>query len=202
MELFLAILLFAFSATVTPGPNNIMIMSSGLNHGVRKSLPHFWGICLGFPVMVIVIGLGLGVVFELVPALHTIIKVAGLLYLLYLAWLIANSAPTSLDGERSKPFSFLQAALFQWVNPKAWIMATGAVSTYSSVGQDITYVTLLVAMAFFMVALPCVGLWMCFGVWLKHIFKSDSHQRLFNISMALLLVISILPAIVDLLLPD
>ncbi|GAA5314956.1 MAG: LysE family translocator [Candidatus Pelagadaptatus aseana] len=199
MELFLAILLFAFSATVTPGPNNIMIMSSGLNHGVRKSLPHFWGICLGFPVMVIVIGFGLGVVFELVPVLHTVIKVAGILYLLYLAWLIANSAPTALDGKRSKPFTFIQAALFQWVNPKAWIMATGAVSTYSSVGSDINQITLMVSLAFLIVALPCVGLWMCFGVWLKGVLKSAAHQRVFNISMALLLVISILPAIYDML---
>jgi len=119
MELSLAILIFAVSATVTPGPNNIMIMTSGLNHGIKNSIPHLLGICFGFPIMVVLIGLGFVVVFKMYPLFHEILKILGVIYLSYLAWLIASSSPTSLEGKKSKPFSFTQAALFQWVNPKA-----------------------------------------------------------------------------------
>ncbi len=129
MELVLPIFLFAFAAAITPGPNNIMIMASGLNFGTVRSLPHLPGICFGFPVMVILIGTGLGVVFEKYPVLHEIIKVIGIIYLIYLAWRIANSDKTSEAATPGKPFTFLQSALFQWVNPKGWIMASSAMTT-------------------------------------------------------------------------
>ena len=193
MELVFVIFIFALSATITPGPNNIMIMASGLNFGVRKSFPHYLGICIGFPVMVVLVGLGFGLIFDAYPLIHEIIKVVGILYLLYLAWLIANSAPKSLDSTAPKPISFLQAVLFQWVNPKAWIMATGAVATYTSTDADIYIQVLLIASAFFVVSFPCVGSWLVFGASLKKLLKSSLHQRLFNISMALLLVVSIAP---------
>jgi len=128
MEIVLSVLLFALVSTVTPGPNNIMIMTSGVNFGVWRTLPHYLGICFGFPAMVVAISLGLGKVFEAFPQLHLVIKVLGITYLLYLAWRIATTA-TEIDGEKtSKPLSFLQAAAFQWVNPKAWVMAVGALA--------------------------------------------------------------------------
>lgn len=199
MEYLSAIFLFAISATITPGPNNVMIMTSGLNHGVRKSMPHLLGICFGFPVMVIVVGSGLGVVFQWLPILHTLIKVAGIVYLLYLAWLIANSAPTDLNGEKARPFTFMQAALFQWVNPKAWVMATGAIAAFTTVDGNIYWQSLVIAGVFFLIAFPCVGAWLYFGVVLKRLLSSPSYQRAFNIAMALLLVASILPSAWDLL---
>ena len=107
MEIVLSVLLFALVSTVTPGPNNIMIMTSGVNFGVWRTLPHYLGICFGFPAMVVAISLGLGKVFEAFPQLHLVIKVLGITYLLYLAWRIATTA-TEIDGEKtSKPLSFL-----------------------------------------------------------------------------------------------
>jgi threonine/homoserine/homoserine lactone efflux protein len=143
--------------------------------------------------------LGFGVIFDALPWLHEVIKVAGIAYLLYLAWLIANAAPSSLDGQKSSPFSFVQAVLFQWVNPKAWIMATGAVATYTSATGNIYLEVLTITLVFFLVAFPCIGSWLLFGVWLKNILKNTLYQRLFNGLMALLLVISILPVSVELL---
>lgn len=198
MEFYLTILLFAASTTITPGPNNIMIMASGLNYGVKKSTPHFLGICFGFPTMVILVGLGFSVVFEKYPLLHEIIKVVGVIYLLYLAWLIAVASPTSLDSQKTKPLSFTQAAFFQWVNPKAWVMATGAVSAYTSVSADIFIQISYIALAFFIVAFPCVGMWLYFGASLKKYLKSAKHQKMFNITMALLLFLSVLPVVQEL----
>tara|TARA_R110001583_G_scaffold19176_1_gene75358 strand:- start:312 stop:926 length:615 start_codon:yes stop_codon:yes gene_type:complete len=198
MELLLAILLFAVSTSITPGPNNIMIMTSGLNHGVKNSLPHLLGICFGFPVMVILIGLGIGVFFEIYPLFHEIIKIFGVIYLLYLSWLIAVSSPSSLESEISKPFSFVQAALFQWVNPKAWIMAAGAVSAYTTSSTDIFIQVIYIALAFFVVSFPSVGVWLIFGAVLKKYLKSPKHQKIFNVTMALLLIASVLPVLKEL----
>ncbi|WP_441004114.1 LysE family translocator [Pseudocolwellia agarivorans] len=195
MEFFSAIFLFALSTSITPGPNNIMIMTSGLNHGVKFSLPHLLGICFGFPIMVILVGLGIGVFFEMYPMLHEIIKIFGIIYLLYLSWLIAVSSPTSLDGGISNPLSFIQAALFQWVNPKAWVMAAGAVSAYTTVSTDIFIQVLYIALAFFVVSFPSVGVWLVFGAGLKKYLKSPKHQKIFNVSMAILLVGSVLPVV-------
>ncbi|GLP95109.1 LysE family translocator [Paraferrimonas sedimenticola] len=199
MEWFISVFAFAFTSTVTPGPNNVMIMTSGLNHGVERSLPHLCGICLGFPLMVLLVGLGFGAVFERFEFLHWLIKIVGVLYLLYLAWQIANSAPTSLNGESKPPFSFLQAAAFQWVNPKAWVMATGAVAAYTSISADIWWQVGWIVAAFALVAFPCVGAWLVFGVLLKRWLSKPSQQRLFNWSMALLLVLSILPVVAEML---
>lgn len=198
MELIIAILVFSTSATITPGPNNIMLMTSGLNFGIYKSLPHYLGICIGFPVMVMLIGLGLGFIFESFPFIHTFIRVMGTAYLLFLSWKIANSSPSTLSTKEAKPFSFLQAALFQWVNPKAWIMATSSVAAFTTGNADIFLQVLVIALIFFTVAFPCTGLWLFFGVWLKKILKAPSHQRAFNIIMASLLVLSITPSTYDL----
>lgn len=186
---------FVFSSSVTPGPNNVMIMTSGMNYGTRQSIPHFLGICLGFPLMVLFVGLGLGAVFDLFPVLHDILKVLGVAYLLYLAWLIAKSAPADLNDSKSRPLTFIQSALFQWVNPKGWIMATGAVAAYTTVSGDVFLQVLVIALAFLIVLFPCVGVWLFFGVRLKKVLQQPSYQRAFNIAMALLLVLSIIPVI-------
>jgi threonine/homoserine/homoserine lactone efflux protein len=131
-DLLLAFIAFAFVTSVTPGPNNMMLLASGVNFGLRRSLPHMFGISLGFMLLVASVGLGLGQVFEQVPMLYNVLRYAGAAYLLYLAWKIANAgAPDSQGDASAKPFSFLQAAAFQWVNPKAWIMAIGAITTYT-----------------------------------------------------------------------
>ena len=192
MELYLAVLVFAATASITPGPNNIMIMASGVNFGIKKSLPHLLGICLGFPIMVIAIGLGFGLVF------HELIKVIGVIYLLYLAWLIASSKPSVINADVSKPLRFQQAVLFQWVNPKAWVMATGAISAYTSSGDAMLGQILFIAFAFSVTAGISVGTWLIFGVGLKRYLDDPLHYRAFNIAMAILLVSSMSPVIATL----
>ena len=201
MELLLALFIFASSTTVTPGPNNIMILASGVNFGIRKSLPHYLGICFGFPIMVLLVGCGLGFIFDQYPILHEVINAIGIIYLLYLAWCIANAAPQSLDANHAKPFSFWQAFAFQWVNPKAWIMATGAVAAYTTATTGVYAQVLLIAGVFFLVAFPCIAVWLFFGVGLKRFLKDPKHNRVFNLTMAALLVASIVPIAIDLVSP-
>ncbi len=195
MEFYLAIFLFGLSAGITPGPNNIMLMASGMNFGIKSSIPHVLGVCIGFPLMVILVGLGFSMIFELYPILHEVIKVVGLAYLLYLSWLIASANPDTLESERSKPFSFFQAALFQWVNPKAWVMATGAISAFTTLADDIHWQVLTIASIFLVAAIISSSSWLVFGKGIKHVLQSSKQQRLFNVSMALLLVASVIPVI-------
>jgi threonine/homoserine/homoserine lactone efflux protein len=189
-------MLFVFSTSITPGPNNLMIMSSGLNHGVGRSLPHLLGICVGFPAMIIAIGLGLGALFSQLPILHEIIRWVGIAYLLYLAWVIANTKEMGSAGS-SKPFTFLQAVAFQWVNPKGWIMAVGALAAFTTPDGQIWAEAAKIALAFLTIGGPCIVVWMLFGVGLKRLLTEPRHLRVFNVVMGLLLVVSIVPMILE-----
>jgi len=196
-ELLLAFVAFAFVTSVTPGPNNMMLLASGVNFGLRRSVPHMLGISLGFMVLVMAVGLGLGQVFQRFPALYDILRYAGATYLLYLAWKIANaSAPDSERGARGKPFSFLQAAAFQWVNPKAWVMAIGAITTYTPQDNFVVNV-LLIAALFALVNCPSVGIWTVAGSLLRNWLENPRVLRAFNLIMALLLVASLYPIFAD-----
>lgn len=196
-ELLLAFVAFALVTSITPGPNNMMLLASGVNFGIRRSLPHMLGISLGFMVLVIAVGMGLGQVFERLPVLHEVLRYAGAAYLLYLAWKIAQSgAPQGRDTPNAKPFTFLQAAAFQWVNPKAWIMAIGAITTYTPHEGFFTNV-LLIAALFALVNCPSVGLWTVAGSLLRKWLDNPRALRAFNIGMALLLVASLYPIVID-----
>jgi threonine/homoserine/homoserine lactone efflux protein len=197
MDLLLAVLFFAFSTTITPGPNNVMIMSSGVNYGIKASVPHWLGICLGFPLMVLLVGLGFGVVFERYPHLHQLIKVFGVAYLLWLAWRIASAEPKTIEQGKSKPFSFIQAALFQWINGKAWVMASGAIAAFTTVGGVYWVEVSIITAAFLLVAFPCVGVWLVFGAVLRKVLTKALFQRLFNITMAIILVLSVVPVLLE-----
>lgn len=170
-----------------------MMMTSGLNFGVRASLPHLMGICFGVPTMFLAVGFGLGFVFERFPLLHGIIKVVGILYLLYLAWLIANAAPAQVQEGHAKPLTFMQAALFQWVNPKAWVMGTSAIAAYTTVGADVNAQIVWIALVFFGVAIPSAGGWMVFGAGLQKLLAKPLYIKVFNVVMASLLVASVWP---------
>jgi len=198
MELLPAIIFFAISMSVTPGPNNIMVMTSGLNYGIRKSMPLFFGICIGFPIMIIFVGLGLNVIFDIYPLLFEIIKILGIFYLLYLAYIIAMSTPIIINKD-SKPLSFFQAALFQWINPKAWITATGAIAAYTSLTLGLYTQVFVISLTFLIVAFPCVGIWLFFGMRLKKLLQKKKYQTRFNYSMAILLCLSVLPVVTELL---
>jgi threonine/homoserine/homoserine lactone efflux protein len=189
--------MFALVSSITPGPNNVMLASSGLNFGFRRSMPHLLGVNLGFTLMIFLVGIGLGSVFQQMPQLYTVLKYVGAAYLLYLAWKIANSGAME-DGEvRGKPFTFLQAAAFQWVNPKAWVMAVGVVATYTP--QNSFFANLVIAtLVCGIVNLPSIGIWVTFGTALRRVLHRPWAIRAFNISMALLLVASLYPVALEL----
>lgn len=191
-DLFLALLAFAFATSVTPGPNNLMLLASGVNFGFRRSIPHMLGVGLGFGLMVIVIGLGLGAVFETYPVMHRLLAYGGGAYMLWLAWKIATTGPVGEAKVGSRPMTFLQAALFQWVNPKAWVMAITAVATYAVASSHVASV-LLVGLTFVLVNIPSVSVWTLSGVAIRCILADPRHLRLFNIGMALLLLVSLAP---------
>ncbi len=195
MAFSLAFILFALSMCFTPGPNNVMLMSSGLNFGISKSLPHLFGVLFGFPSMVVMVGLGLGVMFELYPFIHDVIKVLGIIYLLYFAWRVANAKSKSLNCKAPQPFTFLQAALFQWVNPKAWVMASTSVAVYTSIDASMFYQVFVLAVVFVFIGFLSGSTWLFLGHGLKRVLTSDIHQILFNRAMASLLVMSVLPAV-------
>lgn len=198
MDVFFAVFFFALSSTITPGPNNIMMMSSGVNYGVRASLAHLCGICLGFPAMVLLVGLGFGLIFTTLPWLHTVIKVIGVVYLLWLAWKIAGSGAGQIDTVQNKPLNFWQAAAFQWVNAKAWVMASGAIAAFTTVGGAVLSEVLQITAAFLLVSFPCVGAWLTFGAMLRRVLNQPHYRQWFNYSMALLLLLSVLPVVFEL----
>ncbi|MDH0685142.1 MULTISPECIES: LysE family translocator [Achromobacter] len=190
--------LFALVSSITPGPNNVMLASSGLNFGFRRSVPHLLGVNLGFTLMIFLVGVGLGSVFQQTPVLYTILKYAGAAYLLYLAWKIATSGPLDEGETRGKPFTFLQAAAFQWVNPKAWVMAVGVVATYTP--QNGFFANLVIAtLVCGIVNLPSIGIWVTFGTALRRVLHRPAAIRAFNVGMALLLVASLYPVALELL---
>ncbi|MEQ1649946.1 MAG: LysE family translocator [Hyphomicrobiaceae bacterium] len=204
LEQLTALLVFAFAAAVTPGPNNTMLLASGVNYGFRRTLPHLLGINLGFPLMVLAIGLGLAQVFAAEPRLYTILKVVSIAYLLWLAWKIGSATPktpdapsTSDDGHESQPLTFLQAAAFQWVNPKGWIMGIGAFAAYAIPGRAVLS-AIIISLAYVVVGFPSSAIWAGFGVGMRRFLGTPARVRAFNITMALLLVASLAPVAADL----
>lgn len=194
-ELFTALVAFAFVSSITPGPNNLMLMTSGTNFGFVRTIPHMLGVSIGFTLMIVLVGAGLAQVFELYPAAHTILKYASCAYLVWLAWKIATAAPPGAKGEgKSDPMTFIQAALFQWVNPKAWTMALTAVSAYTLPADPIVSL-LVVAAVFGAVNLPSVGSWTLIGAQLRRFLSDPVKLRVFNVTMAVVLVASLYPVV-------
>ena len=183
-------ILFVAIAAFTPGPNNIMLMSSGANFGVRASIPHLLGICLGVPVLILALGLGAGLVFQQLAWLHQVIRVIGVIYLIYLAYRIATSAPLETGTVNARPLSFFESALFQWVNPKTWMMGTSAIATYTSSNVDMAPQIAMVVLVFFLFTWPSAGIWLLFGKVLKRVLANPLHHRIFNWTMAALLLVS------------
>ena len=190
-----ALLGFALTTSCTPGPNNAMLTASGANFGFRRALPHMLGIIVGFPAMVLAIGLGLGTVFSTLPWLHLALKYVGAAYMVYLAWRIAT-AERGKGAATTKPISFFEAAGFQWVNPKAWIMGVGALAAYTSPEAPVWSEAARVAGAFVVTGIISSTLWCGFGVAIGRLLTSDRAFRLFNYGMALALVASLIPVFI------
>jgi threonine/homoserine/homoserine lactone efflux protein len=195
LDLLPALAVFAFVTSITPGPNNLMLLASGANFGVRRTMPHMLGVGIGFTVMVLGIGMGLVTLFDRYPVSHVVLNVASIAYLLYLAWKIATAAPKGETGAQpeGRPFTFLQAAAFQWVNPKAWAMGLSAISAYTA-DQTLAGVA-LVAVVFGLVNIPSVACWVVLGHEMRRILTNPARLRAFNITMAVLLVASLLPLV-------
>lgn len=190
-DILSALIVFAFVSSATPGPNNLMLMASGANYGFRRSIPHMLGISIGFMFMIFMVGAGLAELFNLFPLLYTVLKTVSVLYLAYLAWKIATAAPIRDAGGKGRPMTFLQAAGFQWVNPKAWAMALTAVTVYSP--ETSLPAIGLVAFVFAVVNLPSVTLWTVMGQQMARLLSNARRLRLFNWTMAGLLIASLYP---------
>jgi len=191
----LALIAFALVTSITPGPNNLMLMASGANFGFRRTIPHMLGVSIGFTVMIVLVGIGLVGVFDAYPASYRILLVASVSYLLYLAWKIATAASPETPELAGSPLTFLQAALFQWVNPKAWAMALTATSVYAPT-QNFGSIA-LVAGVFGLVSLPSVSSWTALGQQIRRWLTGGVRLRAFNIAMAVLLLASLVPMLRD-----
>lgn len=188
-----ALLGFAFVTTVTPGPNNLMLMASGANFGFRRTVPHMLGIAGGVSLMALLVGLGLMALFEAIPLLGTVLKVVSVLYLLWLAFRIATAAPIEDRAAHARPMTLMQAAAFQWVNPKAWAMCLSAITIYA---PDRTLPSVvLVALAFALVSLPAISVWAWLGTVIRQWLSSKRRLQVFNLTMASLLILSLYPLV-------
>ncbi|NOE17865.1 LysE family transporter [Ruegeria atlantica] len=192
-DILLALIAFAFVTSITPGPNNLMLMASGANFGFRRSIPHMLGIGLGFTLMVLLVGAGLVQVFDRYPVSYSVLKVVSVIYLLYLAWKIAHAAPAAGDLAAGTPMTFLQAAAFQWVNPKAWAMALTATTAYTP--SQTLHAIALVALVFGAVNLPSVSTWTFLGQQMSWVLTNPRRLVAFNWTMAVLLVASLYPVL-------
>jgi threonine/homoserine/homoserine lactone efflux protein len=186
------LILFAAVMSLTPGPNVVMATASAANFGFRRTIPQMVGVTVGFGVLVMAVGLGLASLFRAQPRLHGVLKFAGGAYLLYLAWRIAR-AELGSSTTRAKPIGLIEAALFQWINPKGWVFAVGAVATYTTVGGNAVLETSIIAAVNAVACLLSLVIWAALGVAMGRLLGNTRARRAFNWSMAALLVISLIP---------
>jgi len=191
-----ALAAFAFVSSITPGPNNFMLMASGANFGLKRTVPHMLGVTLGFAFMILLVGAGIIQIFRAFPQIYDVMKVLGVAYLLFLAWKIASAAPVGEQGRvaQAKPLTFFQAALFQWVNPKAWTMAVTGVTAYA-LPSDPVFGLFLIGVVFALVNLPSVSTWAIMGTQIRRVLDVPWKLRVFNMSAGLLLVASLYPVV-------
>ncbi|MBT5031418.1 MAG: LysE family translocator [Proteobacteria bacterium] len=196
-ELMAGFVVFAMVTAITPGPNNFLLLSSGLHFGWRRSLPHVFGIIVGVSIVLIVMGLGLGQYLEANPAVHQLIRWPGVAVILYFAWKIITSTSLETSAKRYRPFTFVEACLFQWINPKALIIMLTMISAYTtpeySVYSQLTVMVLISTVA----ATVATTSWVMIGVNLHQLLKNPKHLKVFNICMGLALVIAVLPIILN-----
>ncbi len=192
-EIVLALAVYAFVTSITPGPSNLMLLSSGANFGFARTVPQILGITIGFKLLLLGVGLGLGAVLTAFPSLHIVLKLAGGAYLLYLAWRIGTSRSLGAEsGAGARPLTFIESAAFQWINPKAWVVAMTTMAIYTSPETPFVSV-LLVSLAFSLVNLPSVSTWAGFGVALRGFLADPARLKWFNIAMGVLLAATLWP---------
>jgi threonine/homoserine/homoserine lactone efflux protein len=189
---WLQLLGFAFAGSVTPGPNVLMVAAAAAGHGIRATAPHMLGITIGFGGMILLVGLGAAAPLAASPALHAVLKWAGAAWLLWLAWKIATAPPPG-EGKSAPPLGIVGAALFQWVNPKAWMLTAAAIATFTKPESPLVPQVIAIAGVFFAVQIPCLLIWAGLGAGARRLLRDDVALRRFNIAMGVLLAISVLP---------
>lgn len=194
-ELLGPLILFAAAMCLTPGPNVVMVTASAANFGFRRSIPQMLGITIGFGSMVMAAGLGLAGMVHAEPRLHAVLRYAGAIYLLYLAWRIARAGAADGRAVGARPISFVEAALFTWVNPKGWVTALGALAAYTTVGGDVLQEVSVIASVLAAACLVSVAIWAAFGAAISRFLRDPSVRSMFNWSMAALLVLSLIPVV-------
>jgi threonine/homoserine/homoserine lactone efflux protein len=192
LEIFAALIVFAFVTSITPGPNNLMLLASGVNFGFRRTVPHMLGVGFGFLVLLLCVGLGLGAIIARFPIVHVGLKIGGTLYILYLAWRLATSRSIGDGRSSGRPMTFLEAVAFQWVNPKAWVMAIAAMAAYTDPDSYVLSV-LIVGLTFAAVGVPSVSAWAGFGMALRSWLADPLRLKWFNMVTGALLVLSLWP---------
>ncbi|KWV61036.1 lysine transporter LysE [Bradyrhizobium macuxiense] len=198
-SLMFAFVMFSVVMFFTPGPNNIMLLSSGLTYGFRRTLPHIAGITVGFAFMVGAVGVGLGAIFIAYPVLQTILKYAGVAYLIYLAAVIAMAEPPAADKEAKPgrgPMTFWGAAMFQWINAKGWVMVIGTITAYAAIAVFPWNIAIQVGLSLALGVVSCT-VWALFGTALRPVLTSRLAIRAFNVFMAILLLASLYPVFMD-----
>lgn len=193
MDLAWQVVPFAAAMLFSPGPNTVMLAASGASHGFRATMPLLLGICVAIPVLIGAVGLGLGALMHANPWIHQALRVAGAAYLLWLAWKIGTARGRPGTPGEPKPINFFEAATFQWVNPKVWTMAAGAVSAFTTIGGDVFGEAASIALIFAAVCVPAALVWTLFGVAIRRWLASERALRAFNGCMAALLVLSLVP---------
>lgn len=191
-------MLFVVVTSITPGPNNTMLLASGVNFGFRRTMPHILGISAGVVVLMLSVGFGLGELFRHFPSLYIALEAASVAYLLYLAWKIATSGDLKVKSGEHRPMRFHEAIAFQWINPKAWMMVLTAATTIR-LSAEFGPNTLLMAVLFFVIGLPCICVWAAFGTGMRRFLSNPRRLRAFNVAMALSLIVSMYPLVAHLL---
>lgn len=191
-------MLFALVTSITPGPNNTMLLASGVNFGFRRTMPHLFGISIGVAILMLCVGFGLGEAFKRLPLLYTILEAASVAYLLYLAWRIGTSGEVKAHGAKPRPMTFIEAAAFQWVNPKAWMMVLTAATTVQ-LSADYGMNAAWMSVVFILIGFPCICLWAAFGLGLRRFLSNPRALHIFNVTMAVLLILSLYPLVAHLL---
>ncbi len=186
--------MFSFVMSATPGPNNMMVMASGARWGIRRTLPHLLGVALGFPAMLALIGAGLSGLILASKPVHTGLEIVCVLFMLWIAWRIATAGtPHEVAEKSARPLNFLEAALFQWINPKAWAIGFVAIALYAHGHRTFWTNLALICGIFILVCMFCLLAWAALGRGAGSLLRTEWQFRLFNGAMALLLVLAMVP---------
>ena len=187
---------FAIATSVTPGPNNVLVAASAARFGVRRTVPHMFGIAAGFALMVLLAGMGLAAPLAHYPAAQGAMRLVGALWLLVIAWKIATAGARA-SAATTAPLGFFGAAAFQWVNPKAWMMVLGMAGAWITGREAVLPQIAVMALVFALVCVPCCLVWAAVGVGAAPLLSTDRRLRSFNVAMAVLLVASLVPVLLD-----